>query len=223
MLSRWRPFVFLLAAFIAAAAAWRLRATGALEPRALLAALEALRQSPWLPAAYAAAFGATTALAPAFVFFVLAGALWGAWPGCLAGWAAANLWAHLQFAAGRGLLQAPVRAWLAHPRLALLRKELEEGGALAVVVVRHLPLPFVGVNAAAGASPIGWRRFALGNAVGLVPSATIYAWSAAAILEGVEGAREGALVRLLAAAAALLALGLSSRLVQRWARRHPAP
>jgi uncharacterized membrane protein YdjX (TVP38/TMEM64 family) len=217
------PFVLLLGAFTAAAVAVALRGAGAFEAGALLAALEEARRTPWLGPAYAALFGATTFLAPAFGFFVIAGALWGFWPGWLAGWLAASLWSNLHFAAGRWLLRGPVTAWLAAPRLALLRRELEQGGALAVVLVRQLPLPFVGVNAAAGASPMTWRRFALGNAAGLLPSSVIYAWSASAILEGVEGARAGAVARVLLAAGAILALGVSSRLLQRWAQRHPAP
>jgi uncharacterized membrane protein YdjX (TVP38/TMEM64 family) len=179
-----------------------------------------LRRSPWLLPAYAALFGATTLLAPAFAFFVLAGALWGFWPGCLVGWLAANLWAHLQFAAGRWLLRGPATRWLARPRAALLRHELEQGGALAVLLVRQLPLPFVGVNAAAGASPIAWGRFTLGNAAGLVPAAVVYAWSASAILAGVEGARGEAVRQILLAAGALLLLGLGSRAARAWAERH---
>ena len=223
MLRRWLPFILLLGAFTAAVVVASRHGGELYQAQGLLAALEAVRRSPFLPLAYAALFGATSLLVPAFAFFVLAGALWGFWPGCLVGWLAATLWAHLHFAAGRWLLRGPVRAWLQDPRLGLLRRELEQGGVLAVVVVRQLPLPFVGVNAAAGASPIGWGRFALGNAAGLVPSAVVYAWSAAAILGGVEGAREVAALRVLVAAAAILALGISSRLVRRWAQRHPAP
>jgi uncharacterized membrane protein YdjX (TVP38/TMEM64 family) len=216
-------FILLLAAFIAAVLGLRSRGTMLFEPQRLLASLDDVRRTPLLGVAYGALFGATTVLAPAFVFFVLAGALWGVWPGCLFGWLAANLWAHLHFAAGRGLFREPVTRWLRHPRLGLLRRELEQGGALAVVLVRQLPLPFVGVNAAAGASPIGWRRFALGNAAGLIPASVVYAWSASSILDGVEGARAGALWRVVLGAGAVLGLGLSSRVVQRWAQRHPAP
>jgi uncharacterized membrane protein YdjX (TVP38/TMEM64 family) len=216
-------FIILLASFTLAAVALRARGATGLDPEVLLVALEAVRRTALLGPAYVALFGATTLLAPAFGFFVLAGALWGLWPGCLIGWLTANLWAHLHFAAGRGLFRRQVTAWLQHPRLALLRRELEQGGVLAVVVVRQLPLPFVGVNAAAGASPIGWPRFALGNAAGLVPSAVVYAGTASAILDGVEGAREGALLKVLVGAAGVVLLGLGSRLVQRWAQRHPAP
>ena len=209
-------FIFLLASVIVAV---NMTAPGSWEPRALVERLGRVREAGWLVPLFFLLFGATTLLAPAFVFFVTAGALWGFWPGCLIGWLAANVWAHAQFFVGRGLGRARAQRWLADDRFSRVRHELEAGGALAVVVVRQLPLPFVGVNVAAGVSPLKWSRWSSGNAVGLVPGAIVYSWSAASIVAGVEGARAEAAIRVGAAALAIVALGLVSRLAWRGVRK----
>jgi uncharacterized membrane protein YdjX (TVP38/TMEM64 family) len=129
----------------------------------------------------------------------------------------------VHFVAGRWLGGARVKRWLERRGFHGVREELETGGVLATIIVRQFPLPFVGVNLAAGASPMKWWRFTVGNAVGLLPGATVYSWSAASIIAGVEGARTTALLRTLAAALAVIALGVGSRALQRHFRRKGAP
>ena len=60
-----------------------------------------------------------------------------------------------------------------------------------------------------------WRDWAMGNALGLIPNCLIYTQLAAALADGVEGARETAMYRVLAAAAGVIALGLLTRFLQR--------
>ena len=86
---------------------------------------------------------------------------------------------------------------------------------LATVLIRQLPLPFVGVNVAAGASPIPWPKWVAGNALGLLAPAVVYSQLAAAIADGVEGAEGQAVQRVLLTAGSLIALSLLSRWVQR--------
>jgi len=210
-------FILLLGAVILAVAS--VVSGGSFEPQALVARLGRVREEGWLVPLYFVLFGATSVLAPAFVFFVTAGALWGFWPGCAIGWLAANGWAQVHFMLGRGLGRSRVARWLADDRLSRVRHELEEGGALAVIVVRQLPLPFVGVNLVAGASPLKWTRWSVGNAAGLLPAATVYAWSAASIVAGADGARGEAAVQVGVAALALVTLGVGSRLAWRGVRR----
>ena len=207
-------FIVLLGAVILALRVMRPSGVS-LEPQALVERLGAVRQAKWLVPYFFVLFGATSLFAPAFVFFVTAGALWGFWPGCLVGWFAANLWSQAHFFVGRALGRERIARLLENPKLSALRGELEEGGALAVLIVRQLPLPFVGVNVAVGASPMRWTRWSLGNAAGLVPAAAVYSWSAASLLAQVEGARTDALVRLAGAAGAIIALGVLSRLALR--------
>lgn len=212
---------FLFAVLLGAVtAAWGLGRAGleAFEVRALVGRLGEVRDAWWAVPLFFASFGATSALVPAFAFFVSAGAVWGAGPGFVAGWLAANAWSHLHFIVGRRLGRGRVEAWLARPRLRRAGRAIEGGGALSILILRQLPLPFVGVNLAAGASPIRWSRWTMGNAAGLVPASLIYSWSAASILAGVEGAREDAAWRVAAAAGALILFGLVTRLVSARAR-----
>jgi len=183
--------------------------------RALVERLGAVREAPWLLPYFVVLFGATSLFAPAFMFFVVAGVLWGFWPGCVVGWLAANIWAQAHFWAGRMLGRERMAGLLARPALEPLRRELADEGSLAVVIVRQLPLPFVAVNMAAGASPMRWTRWTLGNAVGVAPASIAYSWSAASILAQVEGARSDAFLRLAGAAVAVVALGVVSRLAVR--------
>ena len=67
---------------------------------------------------------------------------------------------------------------------------------------------------------MSWPQFVVGNAVGLLPSVTIYTSFAAALTEGVEGARAEAVLRAVIAAAAAIAVGLLSRWL---ARRRARP
>jgi uncharacterized membrane protein YdjX (TVP38/TMEM64 family) len=212
-------FLLIVGGFTSLAIAVRRWSTATVEPAALLAMLGEARAADWLMPSYLASFGLTTFLAPAFPFFAVAGALWGFWPGLLMGWSAALLWSNLHFAAGRLLGRVWVRQWLTRRGFDSLRDELETGGVLATLIARQVPLPFVGVNLAAGASPMRWWRFGVGNALGLLPGATIYSWSAASIVAGVEGARREAVVRTILAAGAVIGLGALSRLLQRRLQR----
>lgn len=216
-------FVLLLAAFIGAVVALRRFGASTLDPQALVALLDSVRESGWGVPAFLLIFGATTLLAPAFVFFVVAGAVWGFWPGWLVGWLAASAWSQGHFWVGRWLGGERVRHWLEKRNLRGTIEELEHGGILAALIVRQFPLPFIGVNLAAGASPIKWSRWTLGNSLGLLPGATVYSYSAASVLHGVESARSEALVRTLIAAGSIIALGVLSRLAMRKFKARPQP
>jgi uncharacterized membrane protein YdjX (TVP38/TMEM64 family) len=158
---------------------------------------------------------ATTLLTPAVAMMLVGGVMWGPWPGGLIVWAVVNLAAHAQFALGRRLGRESVRSWLDRRRAGWIVRELESGGVLATLLIRQLPLPFVGVNVAAGASPIPFARWAAGNAIGLAIPVAVYTQLAGAIAAGAAGARALAAERAVYAAVAVTGLALVSRLVQR--------
>lgn len=205
--------VLLLLAFIVAALLIRAAIGDRFEPKALLAMLREAGDSTYAVPLFFVLFGATYALVPAAALVVVAGATWGFWPGWLIGWVVANIWAHVQFFVGRWLGRDRLKEWLARKGFARVLRELEHGGVVATMVIRQFPLPFVGVNTAAGASPIAFRRWALGNALGLLPGALVYSSFASAIVDGVEGAQSGAVIRVVASGLSLIALGLVSRLL----------
>lgn len=213
----------LLGAFIAAAIAFHRIFGDRLEPRALVQFLRALGAQGWAIPAFVLLFGvATTFFAPAISLVVVAGVTWGFWPGWLVVWLTENLWANLQFLAGRVIGRERLKAALARRGLTGVLRELEHGGVLATLMVRQLPLPFVGVNVAAGASPLRWHRWAVGNALGLLPGALVFAQLASSLADGVEGARQAAGRQVLLAGALVVALALGTRLLLGWWRRRGA-
>lgn len=165
---------------------------------------------------YFGVFGVVTSLfMPAVAMMITAGVTWGFWPGWVLVWAAANVWAHVHFAIGRWLGGDSLRRWLEGKGVTWLIRELDQGGIATTIMVRQLPLPYPLVNLTAGASPIRWSRWTIGNAIGLIPNCLIYTQLAAALAEGAEGAKERAAFRVVLAAAGVIGIGLLSRLVQR--------
>lgn len=187
-----------------------------LSPRTILDVLRATKGQWWVVLAYLAIYFASTALLmPASAMVVVAGAVWGFESGWVLAIGTTNLVSNAQFFIGRWFGAARVKPWLERRGLGKLVSELEQRGAFTMLVVRQLPLPFVAVNVAAGASPMTWPQFFVGNAIGLMPNVTIYTYFAAALADGVEGARTAALIRAITAGAALAATGLLSRWLMR--------
>lgn len=186
------------------------------EPAQLIATLRQMGTNGAAIPLYFLLFGvATSFFLPAVAMMIAAGVTWGFWPGWLLVWAAANMWAHAHFWVGRWIGGDELKRWLSHRGAAWMVRELDQGGALTTIMVRQLPLPFPLVNLSAGASPMGWGKWTVGNAIGLIPNCLIYTQLAAALVDGVEGSRERAAYRVLFAATGVIALGLLSRWLQR--------
>jgi uncharacterized membrane protein YdjX (TVP38/TMEM64 family) len=165
---------------------------------------------------YLLIFGvATTAFTPAVVLMVTAGVTWGFWPGWLIVWVAANVWSNAHFAVGRWVAGDAMRTMLERRGATWLVKEVSQGGLLTTLMVRQLPIPFPLLNLAAGASPLPLRQWLIGNAIGLIPNCMIYTELSAALADGVDGARERALVRVVTVGVLVVGLSLVSRLVQK--------
>jgi uncharacterized membrane protein YdjX (TVP38/TMEM64 family) len=216
----WAKWVTAALAFAGAAVAVRLLAGRWLEPRAAVELVVSLGESAWaLPAFSLAYLGGTTLLVPAVVFHVASGAAWGFGKALAVNLTLGNLVSNLQFWGGRLAGQARVRAALERHQLGWLSRELEGSGLWTMLVVRQLPIPFVLVNAAAGASPMPWWHFLVGSGLGLVPGALIYTYFAASLTAQLEGAREAVLLRAVAAGAGVVVLSISARLLQRYVTR----
>jgi len=208
--------ILLLAAFIGAAAVLRALGRQWLEPAAATALLRSLGDSAWaMPVLAFAYLIGSSFLLPAVLFHVVAGASFGFAKAFLFNMVAGNVISNLQFWGGRLAGRDRMRGWLTARGFPWLVEELETSGLWTMLVVRQLPLPFVVVNAAAGASPMPWWHFLVGSGLGLFPGNLIYTYFAAALAEGVEGAREAVLLRALSAGAGVVVLSLGARLLQR--------
>lgn len=211
-----RKLLGTLAALSLVVAAGRLVLDDWLTPEALLDMLRAMKGAPWAYAAYVLLFGVATSLfLPAAMMMAIAGAVWGSWPGVLLAWVAGNVWSHIHFLLCRKMGFSHSHRWLTRPWAQRAMRELEQGNLWTTAMVRLLPLPYVVVNVAGGMSPVKWRAWAAGNALGLLPHSLIYPQLGSALLDGVAGARQEAAVRLLLAGSAVVMLGLLSR----WAAR----
>jgi len=79
--------------------------------------------------------------------------------GCLAS-------ASTAFAIGRWIGPRSVNGW-GGERTRRLMGMLRRNGTLAVFLIRKIPMPFVLVNVMLGASPVGYREFLIGTALGM--------------------------------------------------------
>lgn len=186
------------------------------EPTVLIGWLRELGSSVIaVPLFFALFLGATTLFAPAVTLMLAAGVTWGSWPGILYVWLAANLATHFHFVLGRWVAGDTVKRLLSSPRVSWLARELEHGGALTTIMIRQLPLPFLLVNLAGGASPMPWPRWALGNAIGLLPNSIIYTQLAATLVAGVEGSGRELATRVVITSILVIGMSLIGRVVQR--------
>lgn len=92
----------------------------------------------------------------------------------------------------------------------------ERAGFATVLRLRLLPIvPFNVLSFAAGLAGIPFRAYLAATAIGIVPGTVVYTYFADSLLAGVEGASRRAFVRVLVAAALLLAISFAPALVRR--------
>ena len=163
----------------------------------------------------------TSAMLPAVAFAIVAAVVWGYWPGVVLSMLAANVVANLHFWVGRWVGRRRVEPWLA--RRGWGGAMLRESGVTTVIALRSMPLPFLAVNVAAGVSPVKGWQFAIGSALGSIPPMTVYPYFAAALIEGVDGARTEALLKALAGGALIVSLAVAPKLWRRWKRQRMVP
>jgi phosphatidylserine/phosphatidylglycerophosphate/cardiolipin synthase-like enzyme/uncharacterized membrane protein YdjX (TVP38/TMEM64 family) len=158
-------------AVVAVGAAWRFTPLSEwASPERLAALAEPLRAHAAGPPLVALAIAAASlALVPISALAVGSALVFGPLLGFAAAYAGALGSAALGFAIGRSLWGGVVQR-LVGRRLRRLRAPLARRGVLAAAALRILPLaPFAVVNLAAGASPMRFRDYLLGSALGLLP------------------------------------------------------
>ncbi|MFZ5471466.1 MAG: TVP38/TMEM64 family protein [Myxococcota bacterium] len=205
----------LFAAVVVLGARWALPEE--LDPKAALSLLRSVQHRWWAtPAFFAAYVGGTTALFPAVLFHMVAGAAWGFEHAVLLNLVAVNVTSHLHFLAARHLGRQRIAGLLTRFRFERFDTQVARHAVSAMVVIRLLPLPFVGVNAAAGVSAMRFSDFAIGSGLGSLPVTIVYTYFASRLVEGVAGAEQKALGQTLIAGLLLLLVTFLPRL---WFRR----
>ncbi len=179
------PFLALAVAIVTALLWVKARFGTTFDVSALVSRMQQAAQSGWAVPAYGGLFFVGSFLfVPAFVFFALAGATFGMTSGFAVGFLCVNIISNTQFALGRLAGQQRLRAFFERRQwLRALTKSRSEG-IWAMLLLRQLPLPFLAVNVGAGASPVRWRHFLVGNALGLLPNSLLYCFFAAQVVAG---------------------------------------
>lgn len=205
------------AILVGAVVALRFALHGDLDASHLVAFLERLRGHWWVVPGYLVTYLLlTAAFAPAVLFHMASGVVWGFVVGAAINVVAFNASASAQFAVARWLGRDRVLLLLEHRGLAGFEKRVQENGFLEVLLVRMLPIPTMAVNVCAGVSPIRWRDFALGTVIGTLPVTLIYTYFAAELVKGVAGVQRRVVIDLAICGALLVIVAIAPRL---WHKR----
>lgn len=158
---------------LALAAAWRWTPLGEwLDIEMWAEQLAHLRGSWAVPAIVLSTFViAGLAAVPITLLIVAAGALFGPFYGFIYAMAGTELSAIVTYFIGEHLGRQTLHRW-AGSRVHRVSQHLGRRGLLTVVLIRLVPVaPFTVVNLVAGASHIGFRDFAIGSLLGIMPGA----------------------------------------------------
>ncbi len=151
--------------------------------------------------------------APQVVLITALVAAFGPWAGFAYSWIAKVLSCALGFAVGRrfgaGLIERR-----AGPNLRRVMEGLARHGFWASALIRLTPtVPSVVINIAAGCSPMRFRDFIAGTALGSVPKMALVAFAGYSAINGIEGAGVYAWISLAGALGMMVVVGLIGR---RW-------
>lgn len=183
---------------------------------ALATWLAEAKANPWAPLAAALGFALFATLgAPQIVLITAVVAVFGPWLGLALSWSGKLVACAICFAIGRRF-GARLLAAHAGPRLSEFMSQLARRGFLASALIRLVPtIPSVLINIAAGATPISFRDFILGTALGSVPKMALMAFGGYAAMEAIRNNSVWAWLVLVAILALWALLAVVAR---RWMR-----
>lgn len=172
----------------------------------ILSFLESIKQEWWGPVIFILIYSAGCALAlPGSLLTLTGGAVFGTLLGTVYNVLAANLGASLAFFAARYLGRDFIQGFLQSGKLADFDRQIKEAGFKTIFRLRLIPvIPFNGLNFGAGLSSVKYQDYFFGSLLGMLPGTFIYTYFADALLQGVTGANQKALINLLAASALLI-------------------
>jgi uncharacterized membrane protein YdjX (TVP38/TMEM64 family) len=217
---RRRPALRLLALVavlgLVGVAAWQAGILDLRDRATLLAAVERVREVPYLPLAFVAAYAVVAAFGlPATPFTLAGGVLFGTVAGSALNWTGAVLGATGTYFLGRRIGGDALPQLLGEKRGVL--DGLAGDGAFGVLFrLRLLPVvPFNALSLAASLAGVPLRAYVAATGLGIIPGAVIYTYFADSLLAGVAGASDAASRQLLVATVLLLALSFTPTLVKK--------
>jgi uncharacterized membrane protein YdjX (TVP38/TMEM64 family) len=149
--------------------------------------LAAARAYPWAPVAAILGFALFASFGvPQIVLITALVAAFGPWAGLFYSWSGKMLACGIGFAFGRRF-GARIIAEQTSERLHAFMRQLARHGFWASALIRLVPtVPSVLINIAAGATPITFRDFIAGTALGSVPKMALMAFGGHAALVAVQ-------------------------------------
>jgi len=179
--------------------------------------LQVAHASPWAPIAGIAAFVILASVGiPQIVLIAALVAAFGPWAGLFYAWTGKMIACNFGFWVGRRF-GAQLLARYSSPRLAEIMRQLAKRGFWASALIRLVPTaPSVLVNIAAGATPIRFRDFLAGTALGSIPKMALMAFGSASAMAAVQRHSNEALIELSLVIALWLALAVAGK---RWLAR----
>lgn len=182
----------------------------------LAAAVRAARTLPHVVPLFIVLYAVVASVGlPAVALTLAGGALFGAGLGTLLNWIGATLGATGAYALARVLGRDAVRGLIGQ-RASLVDRFAEDHGFGTIFRLRLIPVvPFNALNFAAGLAGVRAPDYVLATGIGIVPGTAVYTYFADALLGGVEGAREQALVRVALAGGLLLLLSFAPTIARK--------
>ena len=140
----------------------------------LVAFFDAIRMRWWSPFAFISLYAVTCSFAaPASLWTLVGGAVFGVFPGFLYNLIASNLGATLSFFMARAISPGPLAGLLR--KTPLVGRRLDKGAVGVVFMLRLLLIfPFNVVNVLAGVSRIRYRHYLIGSFAGMLPATVAY-------------------------------------------------
>lgn len=141
--------------------------------------LRSLRGNPWAPGIFITVHTALITLAfPGFPMTLLAGPLFGLWPGALYAIIASNIGCQATFFISRWLGRESVtRRIKPNSRLERIQKAMAEKGFQIILFLRLVPIiPFSVTNYLAGLTPMSFKDYAKATFWGMLPGTIIYVY-----------------------------------------------
>lgn len=172
----------------------------------ILSFLQTIRDEWWGPVVFILIYGVGCVIAlPGSLLTLAGGAVFGVFWGTVYNALAANFGASLAFFTARCLGRDFIRGLLKSGKLADFDKGIQNSGFKTIFRLRLIPIvPFNGLNFGAGLSSVKYRDYLAGSFLGMLPGTFIYTYFADALLKGVQGANQKALLNLLIASLLLI-------------------
>lgn len=186
------------------------------DPAALASALRDARGVAGIPLFFLGIYTVATAFGlPGTPLMLGGGAIFGLGQGILLNWIGAVLGSAAAYGIARRLGRDATRRLLG-ARAARLDRFAAEHGFATVFRLRLVPIiPFIALNYGSALAGIRLRDYLLATALGILPAVAIYTYFADALVAGIAGARDQALLHVAIAAGLLIALSFVPTLLRR--------